>query len=608
MKGWGKLVESKAEWYKFAIHVAKGRWTSMFAAFLIMATSGGPLLFSLFSSQIIRNLGYTDSMMSTLNTWNEIGASTGILAGLVAEVTPTRLVLGISSFTNFFGYFMIWLAVIGKVSRPEVWLMCLYMFIGAGSQNLSTTASVVASVKNFPERRSMIFGLLDGYAGLSIPIFTQISAALFGDNSTSLILLAAWLPALISLLFMHTIGEKKVTIRQLHEPKVFYHFLFLSAIPAAYLMAITLARQYLAFSRAADAGSAIVLCVFLFLPVVVAYKQEVLLWKQMNAPPIAIIIDSPQAVEEEHNSSTNQVEAEVEEEIISVEQEQNSSKIIVEEEIVSVEQEENFSEEAQRSFFAAIFKKPKRGEDYGILQAIVSTDMLIILLAAGVGLGSLLTTLANMSQIGKSLQYDPNMVILFIPLVNRCNYVGRVSCGFISEKLVVKFKAPRPLMLAAVLFVSSIGLLLIAFPFKISLYLALVIIGFRLGALLPLVLAIISDIFGLKYYSTLFNCGQLTSPAGLFLLNQQLTKRLYHIEATKLHGMEGMGKSWDCEGKQCFGLSFMIMAIATFFGGILSVILATRTLEFYKADIHRRYRAGEEEIEVALSSVATSLQ
>ena len=76
MKGWGGMVESKAELYNFAIHVAKGRWTSMFAAFLIMVTSGGPLLFPFFSSHIIRNLGYTGSMMRTLNIWNEIGAST----------------------------------------------------------------------------------------------------------------------------------------------------------------------------------------------------------------------------------------------------------------------------------------------------------------------------------------------------------------------------------------------------------------------------------------------------------------------------------------------------------------------------------------------------
>jgi hypothetical protein len=218
------------------------------------------------------------------------------------------------SFIFYFFYlpFMIWLAVIGKVSKPEVWLLSLYTFIGAGSHNFSTTASVVASVKNFPERRSMILGLLVGYGGLSVPIFTQISVALFGDNSTSSILLAAWLPALISLLFMHTVGEKKVTIRQPHELKVFYRFLFLSAILAIYFMIITLLKQYVTFSRAADVGSAVALCVFLFLPSVVAFRQEVLLWKQMNAPPTAIIIDSPQAVEEEQNSSANQVKAEEE--------------------------------------------------------------------------------------------------------------------------------------------------------------------------------------------------------------------------------------------------------------------------------------------------------
>jgi MFS family permease len=176
-----------------------------------------------------------------------------------------------------------------------------------------------------------------------------------------------------------------------------------------------------------------------------------------------------------------------------------------------------------------------------------------------------------------------------------------VLCGFISEKLVMKYKVPCPLMLSAVLFFSCTNLLGIAFPFKDSIYLALAIIGFALGAQWPLVLAIISDIFGLKHYSTLFNCGQMAGSVGSYLLNKGLTGSIYDVEAMKLHEMEGLGKPLVCKGKQCFGLSFTIMAIETFFCSLISLILAARTLEFYKSNIHKRYKGDDKKTGVASS-------
>ncbi|GLT70560.1 hypothetical protein SLA2020_426320 [Shorea laevis] len=300
------MVKPNSECYKFAAQVARGRWTLVFTSFLIMASAGATYLFPIYSKDIKINLGYSQSMLNTLSTWNVIRASAGILSGLVAELTPTWFLLVVGSTTNFLGHFIIWLAVTGRIHKPEVWLMCVCMFIGVNGQNFATTASIVTSVKNFPERRSMMLGLLKGYCGLSGTIFTQIYVAIYGDDSTSLILLAAWLPVLISLSVMYTIGEKKVKIRQLNEVKVFYHFLYLSAILATYLTAMTLIKQYVAFSRAANAGSAIALCVLLFLPAVVTFRQEVFLWKQMRAAPTTVIVESPQAVEQEQDSSVNQ--------------------------------------------------------------------------------------------------------------------------------------------------------------------------------------------------------------------------------------------------------------------------------------------------------------
>jgi hypothetical protein len=87
---------------------------------------------------------------------------------------------------------------------------------------------------------------------------------------------------------------------------------------------------------------------------VVVFKQEVLIWKQMKEPPIAIIVQSLEAVKEEQNSSTNRVKAE--------------------EDTIIVEQEQNSLDETQTSFIVSICNKPKRGEYYGIMQSVIHLD------------------------------------------------------------------------------------------------------------------------------------------------------------------------------------------------------------------------------------------
>ncbi|KAG2327416.1 hypothetical protein Bca52824_010144 [Brassica carinata] len=60
-----------------------------------------------------------------------------------------------------------------------------------------------------------------------------------------------------------------------------------------------------------------------------------------------------------------------------------------------------------KSCLLTVFDPPPRGEDYTILQALLSLDMIILFLATFCGLGSSLTALDNLGQIGESLGY-PN--------------------------------------------------------------------------------------------------------------------------------------------------------------------------------------------------------
>ncbi|KAE8674649.1 hypothetical protein F3Y22_tig00111741pilonHSYRG00071 [Hibiscus syriacus] len=159
--------------------------------------------------------------------------------------------------------------------------------------------------------------------------------------------------------------------------------------------------------------------------------------------------------------------------------------------------------------------------------------MWVLFLSTFCGLGPSLTAVDNLGQIGELLGYPNKTVTSFVSLVSIWNFFRRVFFGFVSETMIVKYKLPRPLMMTMVLLIACIGYLL-AFSVPGSLYAASIIIGFSFGAQLPLIFAIISELFRLKYYSTLFNCGQLLSPLGSYIFNVRLTGVLYDREAFRI--------------------------------------------------------------------------
>ncbi|POO01137.1 Major facilitator [Trema orientale] len=564
-----------AETPRFLVQLVKGRWFSVFASFLIMFGAGATYLFGVYSKQIKSSLGYDQKTLNLIGFFKDLGANVGVLSGLIAEVTPTWFVLLVGAAMNFAGYFMIFLAVAGKIPRPKVWQMCLYICIGANSQNFANTGALVTCVKNFPESRGVMLGLLKGFVGLSGAVLTQIYFAIYGDDSKSLILLIAWLPAALSVVFVYTIRTmENDRNRGPNELRVFYHFLYVSIVLALFIMVMTVVQKRVLFSRAAYAGSATVVCVLLFVPLLIAVREELRLWnlkKRVPDPPTEVVFENPK---EERKVSSSPAE---QNQIRNLESPKAESK----------------------SCFLTIFNPPERGEDYTILQALLSLDMLILFLATLCGLGSSLTAVDNLGQIGESLGYPTRTVSSFVSLVSIWNYFGRVFSGFVSESLLVKYKVPRPLMMTFVLLLSCIGHLLIAFPLPGSVYIASVIIGFSFGAQLPLLFAIISELFGLKYYSTLFNCGQLASPLGSYILNVKVAGFLYDREALKELAKKGLDRSsvkeLICLGKQCYRMSFSILAVVTFFGAVVSLVLVFRTREFYRGDIYKKFRVQEEE-------------
>lgn len=390
------MVGSLADMKGFTLQVLKGRRFMIFASLLIMNTAGLSYIFGLYSGEVKSALGYDQTTLNLVSFYKDLGANIGIIAGLINEITPPWVVLAMGASFNFFGYFMIWLSVTKRIAKPKVWQMCLYICLGSNSQPFVNTGGLVTVIKNFPESRGVVIGVLKGYTGLSGAVLTQLYHALYGDDSKSLILLIAWLPTAISLTFLPTMRIMKQAVRDPKEiVKLFYNILYISLSLAGFLMIIIVVEKRVAFTKGEYGGSAAVVLFLLFLPLAVVIKDEYKVWKSKK------LEEAP--VNNHHPSQSS---------AISVIELPQKEEVII-------------------SCWKTAFQPPDRGEDYTILQALFSIDMAVIFFASICGLGGALTAIDNLGQIGTSLGYPKQSISTFVSLVSIWNYLGRVVAGIV---------------------------------------------------------------------------------------------------------------------------------------------------------------------------------
>ena len=133
-------------------------------------------------------------------------------------------------------------------------------------------------------------------------LFLHLYYAIYVDNSKALILLIAWLLTTISIVFLRMVWIIK-TARQSNELKVFNNFLYISLGLAGFLMILIIIQNSLRFNRIEYVGSACVVVILLFLPLVIVLKEESKLWRRNEHPindpvQVKVVAENPQILEE----------------------------------------------------------------------------------------------------------------------------------------------------------------------------------------------------------------------------------------------------------------------------------------------------------------------
>lgn len=366
---------------------------------------------------------------------------------------------------------------------------------------------------------------LQGFVGLSGAMLIQLYETICPGDPTTFILLLAIVPSLLSVLVMPLVRIYETST--VDEKKHLDGLSTLSLVIAAYLMIIIIVKSTLNLPSWANVFTLAILLILLASPLLIAIRAH---RDSIEKKPLSTV----------YSPLVDNLEATTSGEILVLDEDKSLN----------------------------------------LLQAMRSVDFWLLFLAMICGMGSGISTINNIRQIGESLRYSSIEINSLLALWSIWNFIGRFGGGYVSDLLLHKKGWPRPLLMATTLGTMTIGHLIIASGFQGNLYPGSIIVGICYGSQWSLMPTITSELFGIKHMGTIYNTISIASPMGSYIFSVRLIGYIYD------HTITGEGNT--CYGPHCFRLSFVIIASVAFLGFLVSCVLVFRTKRLYRQIFEKR--------------------
>ncbi|KAG7975791.1 hypothetical protein I3843_06G117400 [Carya illinoinensis] len=375
------------------------KWLGFVTAVWVQCISGNNYSFSNYSDALKSLMNLTQVQLNNLSVAKDVGKAFGLLAGLASDKLPTWLILLIGSVEGLVGYGAQWLVVSEKITL-SYWQMCIFMCMGGNSTTWMNTAVLVTCIRNFRTNRGPVSGILKGYVGLSTAIFTDLCTALFSDDAASFLFMLAVIPlgvCFIAAFFLHECPPAAKLAEEQEESRYFWVFNALAVVVAVYLLAYDFVPSpSTVFSLVFAAILLVILASPLAIPVYYFFKNR--------------------------SGPGGDVEGQVREPLLVVEEE-------VEEGTESGGKEDDLATEEE---VAGLKKNPVIGDEHTIMEALRTVDFWILFVSFLCGVGTGLTVMNNMGQIGLALGYSD--VSIFVSLTSIWGFFGRIISGKLEHQ------------------------------------------------------------------------------------------------------------------------------------------------------------------------------
>ncbi|GMP63204.1 hypothetical protein CsSME_00024989 [Camellia sinensis var. sinensis] len=491
-------------------------------------------------------LEFSQQQLTMLGVAKDIGENVGILPGIACNKFSPWIVLLIGAFASFLGYGVLWLVVSQTVQSLPYWLLWLALCVATNSGAWLGTAVLITNMRNFPVSRGTVAGILKGYVGLSAAVYTEIFGILLHNSSAKLLLfLTLGIPTLC-IVMMYAV--KPCTPASGEDSAEHSHFLFIQ---------VAILSHFIPLSDTVSYTFLVIMVLLLMAPLAIPVKMTLYPSNRSKLGTLGRPVGS--------SDQLIQAEGDVDKSEPLLTPSTSTTNVGSFHESDSVSEVDMLLAEGE----GAVKKKrrPKRGEDFTFCEAIVKADIWLLFFVYFASVGSGVTILNNLAQIGIAQGAEDTTVLL--SLFSFFNFVGWLGGGIVSEHFV------RTIWMTFTQIIMIITYLLFASALDGTLYVATAVLGMCYGFQFLTMVPIISKLFGLKHFGMIFNFMSLGNPLCVLLFSGFLAGFVYDSEAAKQHGT-------SCLLPNCFRLAFIILAGVCALGTVLSVVLTKRIKPVYE--------------------------
>lgn len=304
----------------------------------------------------------------------------------------------------------------------QLWIA---LCVATNSSAWLTTAVIVTNMRNFPLSRGTVAGILKGYGGLSAAVLTEIYSVLLRNSSSRLLLFLALGIPILCFVLMYFV--RPCTPASVEGTTELGHFLFIQAasvVLGLYVLITTILDDVLSLSGPLANTFVVIMVVLLMAPLAIPVKMTLYPARASTSGTLDYKVGSSNSLVQDDNT------------------EDKTEPLLVP--TPSTTNLGSFYENDDSSEVAMLLaegegavkrkRRPKRGEDFKFSEAIVKADFWILFLAYFVGVGSGVTVLNNLAQIGIAQGLHDTTILL--SLFGFCNFVGRLGGGVVSEHFV----------------------------------------------------------------------------------------------------------------------------------------------------------------------------